>query len=156
MASHLPVNHHMRGFWRALSFLAALYILIFGIVGTIQTNGMDTFATHGQRVLGLTANPLFAIASIVVGAILLAGTLIGRGIDVPINIVFAVLFVLAGLFSLGFLRTDLNYFGFSVANCILSYIFAIIFGMSSMYGRVSRTNTSTDSTETAGQHAAHA
>jgi hypothetical protein len=149
MASHLPVNHHMRGFWRVLSTLAGLYILIFGIVGVVQTSGMDTFATEGKRVLGLTTNPGFSAISIAVGAVIFLASVIGRNIDVVVNLIFGVIFVLAGLFSLAFLRTDLNYFAFSVTNCIVSYLLGGIVGLSSLYGRVRRTVP----TRT-GQHAA--
>ncbi|HEY3504018.1 MAG TPA: DUF4383 domain-containing protein [Actinocatenispora sp.] len=138
MASHLPVNHHMRGFWRVLSTLAGLYVLIFGIVGAVQTNGMATFDTHGERVLGLTTNPAFSIISIVAGALIVLSSLVGRNVDVVVNLVLAVLFVLAGLFSLAFLRTDLNYLAFSVTNCVVSYVLAVIVGMSSLFGRVRR------------------
>jgi hypothetical protein len=51
MASHIPVNHRMRGFWRVLATLAGLYVLLAGIVGLSRTSGMATFATHGKRVL---------------------------------------------------------------------------------------------------------
>ncbi|GAA4205341.1 DUF4383 domain-containing protein [Actinocatenispora rupis] len=138
MASHLPVNHPMRGFWRVLSTLAGLYVLIFGIAGVVQTSGMATFDTHGERVLGLTTNPGFSMISIVVGALIFLASIIGRNVDVVVNLVFAVVFVLAGLFSLAFLRTDLNYFAFSVTNCIVSYVLATIVGMSSLFGRVRR------------------
>lgn len=148
MASHLPVNHHMRAFWRVLAFFAGLYVLLFGIVGLDKTSGMNTFATHGERALGLTTNPGFAIASIVVGALVVATTVIGRNVDVPVNLVLGVLFIIAGLFSLAFLRTDLNYFAFSVTNCIVSYVIGTILFMSSMYGRVDR-----HATAPAGQHA---
>jgi hypothetical protein len=141
MASHLPVNHHMRAFWRVLTFFAGLYVLLFGIVGLNRTSGMSTFAIHGERALGLTTNPGFAIASIVVGALIVATTIIGRNIDVPVNIVLAVLFIIAGLFSLAFLRTDLNYFAFSVTNCVVSYVVGTILLMSFMYGRVDRRAT---------------
>jgi len=150
MASHLPVNHHLRGFWRVLSTLAGLYILIFGIVGVLQTSGMATFDTHGQRVLGLTTNPGFSAISIVVGAVIFLASLIGRNVDVVVNLIFGVIFVLAGLFSLAFLRTDLNYFAFSVTNCIVSYVLGGIVGLSSLYGRVHRA----PARRTGGQHAA--
>jgi hypothetical protein len=139
MASHLPVNHHMRAFWRVLSTLAGLYILIFGIVGVIQTSDMDVFATEGKRVLGLTTNTGFAAISIVVGAVIFLASVIGRNVDVVVNLIFGCIFVLAGLFSLAFLRTDLNYFAFSVTNCIVSFVLGGIVGVSSLYGRVRRT-----------------
>lgn len=149
MASHFPVNHHMRAFWRVLSFFAGLYVLLFGIVGLSQTHGMSTFAIHGTRALGLTTNPGFSVASIVVGALIVVTTVIGRNIDVPVNLVLSIFFIIAGLFSLAFLRTDLNYFAFSMANCIVSYVIGTILLMSSMYGRV---NQRAD-TRPAGRHA---
>lgn len=138
MASHIPVNHRMRGFWRVLATLAGLYVLLTGIVGLSQTSGMATFATEGKRVLGLTMNPGFSILNIVVGAIIVLVTVLGRNIDVPVNIVLSFVFNLAGMFSLAFLRTDLNFFAFSVTNCIVSFVIGIILFLESMYGRTRR------------------
>jgi hypothetical protein len=138
MASHIPVNHRMRGFWRTLAVLAGLYVLLVGIVGLAQTSGLATFATHGKRVLGLTANPGFSVLNIVFGAIIVIVTLIGRNIDVPVNFVLSFVYNLAGMFSLAFLRTDLNYFAFSVTNCIVSFGIGIVLFLASMYGRMRR------------------
>ncbi len=138
MASHLPVNHRMRGLWRVLATLAGLYVLLVGIVGLSQTAGMDTFATHGKRVLGLTMNPGFSILSIVIGAIIVLVTVVGRNIDVPVNLVLSFVFNLAGMFSLAFLRTDLNFFAFSVTNCVVSFVVGTILFLASMYGRARR------------------
>ncbi len=142
MATHLPVNHQMRGLWRVLSTLAGLYILIFGIAGFVQTSGMETFDTTGERVLGLTTNPGFSVISIVVGAIIMVASIVGRNIDVTVNLVMGVIFALAGLFSLAFLRTSLNYFAFSVTDCVVSYILGTIVGVSALYGRVRRNSAS--------------
>jgi hypothetical protein len=138
MASHFPVNHRTRGFWRTLAVLAGLYVVLLGIVGLTRTSGMDTFATHGRRVLGLTVNPGFSYLNIVVGAIIVIATIVGRNIDVPVNLVLSFVFNLAGMFSLAFLRTDLNFFAFSVTNCIVSFVVGTILFLASMYGRTRR------------------
>lgn len=138
LMNHAPINHRMRGLWRVLATLSGLYVLIFGIVGVLQTRGMGTFAIHGKRVLGLTTNPGFAILSIVVGAVIVLASLIGRNVDVPINLLLSLVFMLAGMFSLLFLRSSLNYLAYSLTNCLVSYLIGIILYMAGMYGRVSR------------------
>jgi hypothetical protein len=51
--AHIPINHHLQPFYRVLAGLCGLYVLVFGIVGLVQTRGLDTFAQEGlPSVLG--------------------------------------------------------------------------------------------------------
>ncbi len=42
--AHIPINHPLRPFYRALSGLCGLFILAFGIMGAIASAGDDFFA----------------------------------------------------------------------------------------------------------------
>jgi hypothetical protein len=136
MATHLPINHRLRGLYRALAALAALYVLIFGVVGAVRTGGMAAFATHGERVLGLTTNPAFSVLSIVVGGGILVGLLIGRNVDVALNLVLGGVFLLAGLFMLALLRTDLNLLAFSMTDCVVSFVIGLLVLTAGLYGLI--------------------
>lgn len=136
---HLPINHQLRPLWRVLAFLAGVYILVFGIIGFIQSRdaGLDWFAQTGQpTVMWLKANPAFSVMSIVVGAIVVLGALIGRNIDRWINLLAGALFLLAGMAMMALLRTDLNFLGFTMSACIASFILGFIMFTAGLYGRV--------------------
>jgi hypothetical protein len=139
---HTPVNHHLRPLYRVLAGLAGLYVLVFGIAGLVKTRGMDVFAQHDLPwVLGLRTNLAFSVLSIGAGLLILSGTVIGRNIDYLINLVASVIFMVTGLAMLALLRTDANFLGFSVANCIVSFILGIITGTAGLYGKVGTTET---------------
>jgi Domain of unknown function (DUF4383) len=134
---HTPINHHLRPLYRVLAGLAGIYVLVFGVAGLVQTRGLAPFAQHNLPwVLGLRTNPAFAVLSIGAGLLILAGTVIGRNIDYVINLIASVIFMVTGLAMLALLRTDANFLGFSVSNCVVSFILGIITGLAGLYGRV--------------------
>ncbi|MGH3739179.1 MAG: DUF4383 domain-containing protein [Micromonosporaceae bacterium] len=132
---HLPVNHPMRPLYRALAGLIGGYVLVFGVVGFLRTQGMEFFANKGQWVLGLTANPAFAVLSVLTGLLLVAGVVVGRNIDHFINIVGGGIFLVAGMAMMALLRTDLNFLGFTMTNCIVSFIFGCVLLAAGLYGK---------------------
>ncbi|HEY1174704.1 MAG TPA: DUF4383 domain-containing protein [Phytomonospora sp.] len=136
---HLPINHRLRPLWRGLAFLTGVYILVFGILGFIESRdeGLAWTAQEGLPwVLGLRANPAFSALSIAVGAIVVVGALIGRNIDRWINLIAGAVFLLASMFMLLLLRTDLNFLGFGVSTCVVSAILGLILFTAGLYGRV--------------------
>jgi Domain of unknown function (DUF4383) len=134
---HTPVNHHLRPLYRTLAALAGLYVLVFGVAGVVKARGLGLFAQHDLPwVLGLRTNLAFAILSIGAGLLILAGTIIGRNIDHLVNLTASVIFLATGLAMLALLRTDANFLGFSVSNCVASFILGIITGLAGLYGKV--------------------
>jgi hypothetical protein len=149
--AHFPVNHRLRPLYRAITALAGAYVLAFGIVGLTQTSGTALFAQNGlPRALGLRTNPGFAIASVIAGAIVLAGAIIGRNLDVLINIISGIVFMTAGTLMLGLIQTNANLLAFSAATCIVSYILGTLLLTAGMYGKVA------SNTQTTAQEAHHA
>src|SRR3982074_2269112 len=112
--AHIPINHPLRPLYRALSGLSGLYVLIFGIVGYIRTSDLDFFARHGEWVLGLRTNPAFSVLSIVAGAAVLAGALIGRNLFPLLNLAAGIVFLIAGIVMMLLLQTDANILAFSM------------------------------------------
>jgi hypothetical protein len=133
---HLPINHPLQPLYRTLAGLAGAYILAFGIIGIVETWGTPFFGRQPTWVLGLRTNLAFSVLSTVVGAIVVVGALIGRNVDRFINMIAGVVFLFAGLIMLALLHTDLNLLNFTVATCIMSFIFALVFGLAGLYGRV--------------------
>jgi hypothetical protein len=136
MAVHTPVNHPLRTLYRTLAGIAGLYILVFGVVGVVQTSGEELFGRGSIWVLGLRTNLAFSILSIVVGVVVVAGAIIGRNVDHFINLAGGVVFLVAGMLMLAVLQTELNLLNFTVATCVVSFIIGLIFGVAGLYGRV--------------------
>jgi hypothetical protein len=135
--AHIPINHHLQPLYRVLAGLCGLYVLVFGIVGLVQTRGLDTFAQEGlPSVLGLQANRAFAILSIVAGVIVLGGALVGGNLDQRVNLGASFVFLIAGLAMMVLLQTDLNFLGFSVATCIVSFVIGLVLLTAALYGKV--------------------
>lgn len=136
VAPHLPINHPLRPVYRLLAGLAALYVLIFGIVGLVRTAGTGFFGREHTYALGLRTNIAFSVLSIVVGAFVFVGIVYGRNRDHYINLVGGFVFLFAGLGMLAVLRTSANFLNFTVATCLVSYAIGLAFLLSGLYGRV--------------------
>jgi predicted membrane-bound spermidine synthase len=134
--SHFPVNHPLRPLYRVLAALCGAYTLLFGIVGFTQTRDHGLFAqTDLPWVLGLRTNLAFALLSIVSGAVLIVSAVIGRNLDYAVNVAGGLLFMLIGMLMLGLMRTDANFLGFSMVNCIVSFVIGTVVFTAGLYGR---------------------
>jgi hypothetical protein len=134
--AHFPVNHHLRPLYRALSGLAGVYMLVFGIVGLSETSGLPLFTQdEAEWALGLRTNPAFAILSIVAGAVVVIANVIGRNVAHTVNQLAGVVFVVVGMASLLLLQTDANFFAFSMVNVVVTFILALVTGTASLYDR---------------------
>jgi hypothetical protein len=136
MISHLPVNHPLRPLYRVLSALVGGYVLVFGIIGFARTRGTGLFAQdHLPWVLGLRTNLAFALLSILAGAVLVVCAVVGRNLDFLVNLIGGIVFMAVGMLMLGLLRTDANFLGFAMANCIVSFVLGVVVFAAGLYGR---------------------
>jgi hypothetical protein len=135
---HTPVNHPLRPIYRALSALTGLYFVVFGVVGLIVTGGNPLFSTDTDigRVLGQGSNLGWSIASIILGAVILLGVVIGRNLDVAINTYLGWALLVVGTFSLAVLRTDVNIFNFTISTVIVTYIAGLVLIMAGYYSKI--------------------
>lgn len=133
--SHIPVNHPLRPLYRVLAGLIGAYVLAFGVVGLLATNGHGTFARDDLWALWLRTNPAFSVLSIAVGAIIVLGALIGRNVAAIVNLWSGVVFIVAGLTMIALLNTDLNMLNWSMSNVITSYVFGLTLLAAGLYGR---------------------
>lgn len=136
--SHIPVNHHLRPFYRVLAGFAAVYLVVFGVAGAVRTGGGDVFARDGVSALGLRTNLAFSIASIVAGALVLIAVFIGRNVDALVNTWGGIGFMAVGLAGLALLRTDLNVLNFSLATVIVSFVIGVLLFSAGLYGRTGK------------------
>jgi hypothetical protein len=134
--AHIPINHHLQPLYRALAALIGIYVLVFGIVGVTRTGGRPLFAQEGlPAVLGLHANRAFAILSIVAGALLIGGALVGGVVDQRLNLVLALVFLLAGFAMMVLMQTSLNFLGFTMATCVVSFVIGMLLLTAGLYGK---------------------
>lgn len=134
--SHIPINHPLRPLYRALAVLTGLFVLVFGIVGAIATNGDPLFdQDHVERVFGLRTNFAFAALSIAAGVVLLIATVIGRNVDKWVYLLGGIVFMVVGMAELGLMRTDLNYFAFAMPNVIVSFTIGMVLFGAGLYGK---------------------
>jgi uncharacterized membrane protein YczE len=136
MATHLPVNHRMRGFYRFLAGLAALYCLVFGIVGLVSTGSHDFFGIGGMDALGLRTNTAFSVLSIVFGAVILAAVVVGRNLDHRLNLIVGPAYLVVGILMLALMDSHANFLNFEMSTCIVSFVIGCVLLTSGLYGRV--------------------
>jgi hypothetical protein len=134
--AHTPVNHPLRPIYRALGALAGLYLVVFGIVGVIVTAGDGLFGSPGDKVLGQGTNLFWAIVSVLVGAIVLIATVIGRNSDVEVDKYFGWGLLVVGSYSLAASRTDANFLDWNIATVIVTYLVGTILILVSLYSKV--------------------
>ncbi|MFE1763129.1 DUF4383 domain-containing protein [Streptomyces angustmyceticus] len=132
---HLPVDHRLSKVYRIGAGLMGLVLIAFGVLGL--THHIGFFDTGGDTVAGLNTNGSLSILSIVVGAILVAGMVIGGNFASTLNIVFGGLFLLSGFVNLALLQTDANFLAFRLQNVLFSFVVGLMLLVFGMYGRVS-------------------
>jgi hypothetical protein len=133
---HLPINHRLRPLYRFLAGLTGLYVLVFGIVGAAVSRGHPFVTRDHIYALGLRTNLAFAVLSIIVGAIVLLGVIVGRNVDHILNLVGGLVFLLAGMFMLILLQTDLNLLNYTVSTSVVSFIIGLVLFTAGLYSRV--------------------
>ncbi|HZN20183.1 MAG TPA: DUF4383 domain-containing protein [Micromonosporaceae bacterium] len=134
--AHMPINHPMRPLYRALAGLAAIYVLVFGLVGLAETWGEPLFGREPTHALGLRTNLAFSLLSVLVGIVVLAGLLVGRNVDRFIHLWGGCVFLGVGILMLALLQTDANFLNFTVATCIVSFVIGLVLFSAGLYGRV--------------------
>jgi hypothetical protein len=133
---HNPVNHPLRPLYRALAALAGIYLVLFGIVGLIVTSGDGLFGPADHRVLGQGANLFWSIVSLIIGAVILIVTGLGRNLDTETDKYLGWAFLVVGSYGLAVIRTDANFLGFSIATVIVSYLIGVVLILAGYYSKV--------------------
>lgn len=136
--AHIPVNHPLRPLYRTLAGLVGLYVLVFGILGVMQTWGEPLFARESTWVLGLRTNLAFSIMSVVFGAVIIVSMLTPGNLGHYMSLSIGVIFLAAGLVMMAVLHTELNLLNFSMTTVIVSMIFGLLFLTTGFYDKVGR------------------
>ncbi|MFF7249622.1 DUF4383 domain-containing protein [Embleya sp. NPDC008237] len=132
----LPVDHRLGQVYRYGGGFMGLVLITFGVLGF--TNNVGFFSTTGRDVAGMSTNGALSLISVVVGAILIIGAIIGGNTASTVNIVVGTLFVISGFVNLGLMGTpDINFLSFKMPNVIFSFVVGLLVMTFGLYGRVS-------------------
>ena len=133
---HNPVNHPLRPIYRALGALTGAYLVLFGILGVIMTGDDGLFGNGDDRVLGQHTNLFWSLVAVLLGAIVLVATVLGRNLDTVIDKYVGWGLLVVGSYSLGAIRTDANFLNFSISTVVVTYLLGLVLIMAAYYSKV--------------------
>lgn len=131
---HLPVDHKLSQVYRYGAGAMGLVLVVFGILGLL--NGVSFLSHAGKHLAGLNSNGALSTISIVVGALLFVGMVIGGNFASTLNICVGVAFLLSGFVNLALLDTGSNLLAFKMSNVLFSFAVGVMLMFFGMYGRV--------------------
>jgi hypothetical protein len=132
---NMPEDHPLSRVYRFGGGLVGAVLLVFGVLGFFDQ--LAFFDIEGDRVAGLSTNAVLSTISVVVGALLIGGAVVGGNIAANVNSIVGALFLISGFANMCVLRTSWNVLNFSMANVIFSFAVGILVLMFGFYGRVS-------------------
>lgn len=132
---HVPTDHRLSRVYRFGAGVMGLVLVVFGILGLL--NGVSFLSKAGDRIAGLNSNGALSTISIVIGALLFVGMLIGGNFASTLNICVGVAFLLSGFVNLALLDTSHNVLAFKMSNVLFSFAVGVLLMFFGMYGRVS-------------------
>jgi hypothetical protein len=139
MASHMPVNHPLRPIYRIVGGLSGLYMIVFGVLGAISTGGEPPLGIGVGETLGQGTNLANSLLSIVIGALVVLGTVIGRNAD---TLAFTYLgwgMLVIGMLFLAVIRTDANVLNHSITTTIVWFVVGTLLVTAGLYSRTAAT-----------------
>lgn len=131
--AHYPVNHPLRPLYRGLAAVVGAYLIIFGVFGMIQTGGDGLFGNPDERVLGQGANLAWSILALLLGAVVVVATVLGRNIDTGVNRILGWTLLVIGTYELAVVRTDANFLNFTIATVVVTYLAGLLLITSGLY-----------------------
>jgi len=141
--AHIPINHHLRGLYRAVAALSGLYLVVLGIYGIIETSGLELFARDDlPEVWRQQLNPASAGMLLVLGGIVVLATVVGRNLDHFANFWIGQILVVVTLLSMAVLRTDANVLGLNMTSVIVVMSVGTLVLASSLYAKIGRSDHS--------------
>jgi hypothetical protein len=112
-----------------------LLLLAFGLCAL--TRGVPVLSSHGERVLGLSADGLLAGLSVAVAVLLIGAAARGPRVASTVMVVLGALFLLSGVVNLFVLGTRENVLAFDTTNVVFSVVVGLLLLMLGAYGRFS-------------------
>ena len=130
-----PTGGRVYAVQRVGAVAVGLVLLTFGLLGV--TRGLPLLSTHGERLLGLSANGALAVLSVVVAAILIGAAFRGPRTASTVMVVLGSLFLLSALVNLFAIGTSANVLAFETSNVVFSVVVGLVLLLLGAYGRFS-------------------
>ena len=141
--AHIPINHHLRGLWRAVGALSGLYLVALGVYGIIETSGLELFAQDDlPEVFAQQLNPASAGMVLVLGAVVVLVTVVGRNLDHFVNFWIGQILVVVATLSMAVLRTDANVLGLNMTSVVVWMLVGLLVLTSALYAKIGRSDGS--------------
>ncbi|MFD5816708.1 DUF4383 domain-containing protein [Streptomyces sp. NPDC127038] len=134
LQDELPLDHHLATVYRWGSAFCGVVLLGFGSLGFADE--LSPFDTNGN-VAGMSSNGALSLISVAVGALLIAGAVVGGNLASTLNMTVGTLFLLSGFIHIFILDRPANILGFGMTNVIFSFVMGLVILTFGMYGRVS-------------------
>ncbi|MEU1751464.1 DUF4383 domain-containing protein [Micromonospora matsumotoense] len=134
--AHFPVNHPARPLYRVFAGLVGVYILVFGVLGVVQTWGEPLFARGSHWALGLRTNLAFSLVSLVFGLVLIVGASRRGNLGHVMNLTAGVVFMVTGIAMMSVLQTRANVLNFSMSTVIVSLLFGLLLLATGLYDKI--------------------
>ncbi|WP_339135063.1 DUF4383 domain-containing protein [Streptomyces sp. f51] len=134
LQDELPIDHHLATVYRWGSAFCGVVLLVFGSLGFADE--LSPFDTNGN-VAGMSSNGALSLISVAVGALLIAGAVVGGNIASTLNMTVGTLFLLSGFVHIFILDRPANILGFGMTNVVFSFVMGLVILTFGMYGRVS-------------------
>lgn len=94
LQDELPTDHKLATVYRLGAAVCGGILLLFGSLGFADQ--LSFFNTTGAKVAGLSTNGLLSLISVLVGALLVAGAVVGGNVASTLNMTVGALFLLSG------------------------------------------------------------
>jgi hypothetical protein len=134
--AHNPVNHPLRPIYNMLALFAGAYLIVFGIVGLIVSSGSGLLDRPDDRILGQGGNLLWSIVALVIGAVVVLGTLAGRNVANQTQWLLGWAVLVISSYELAASRTDANFLKFTIATVVVTYLVGLALVTAGLYTKV--------------------
>ncbi|QSB15443.1 DUF4383 domain-containing protein [Natronosporangium hydrolyticum] len=134
--SHIPVNHPLRPLYRGVAIVIAGWLVTFGVVGLVQTQGEDWLGRGDWSALGIPTNGGFSVVCLVAGVVILLTSVIGRNLDRMANFWLGGGFLVIGTAMMALVATEGNVFNFSSVTTSMAYLVGVGLIAAGLYGKV--------------------
>jgi len=125
--STLPVNHRLRGVYRAIGGIVGVLLVVFAIAGFIASGD----------VLGAPASTAFSAICLVAGLVMILAAVQGRNAAAEVNAYLGAALIVLGFACLLTQHIDgANFLGTSMADVMILFIAGVAALAAGFYGRV--------------------
>lgn len=135
LRDELPTDHKLATVYRYGAAFCGVVLVAFGCLGFADQ--LSPFDTEGTRLAGLSTNGVLSLLSVLFGAVLIVGAVLGGNVASTLNMAVGTLFLLSGFVHVFILDRSAKVLDFGMTNVVFSFVMGLLVLTFGMYGRVS-------------------